>query len=411
MKTYHLIQKALSTPEFFTAYYQRLFHAFDFFNIDYRFLRGYSFSPQSICLILTEKCNLKCKMCDIGQKNRQLHNVTSLLVKNIQNDSVPLTHDDWLQLIDNIALFPRKPLVLLTGTEPLLYPDILSIIHSITQKNIPLHITTNGTLLSHYAVQLTELSRKPYAIDITVSLDGIGEIHDEIRGLRGTFDKAVAGIHDISRARRHAGQSFPLVNITCTVSNYNYTHLASFVDWIMKNNLPIESITFNHLWFKDAKIVAAHNKQYGAELPVAEENIAGITTSAIDMSVVHQQIQSIKTKYKHTHIRIHQQPDISYEEMLQYYHNPCRPVFYDKCTAAWRNVTVTPQGNVILSPLCFFPSVGNVKEEAFTKIWNDGRLKKVRAQIRKAKSFPACSRCCMLFGSRPKYYKLRDWLV
>jgi len=63
-----------------------------------------------------------------------------------------------------------------------------------------------------------------------------------------------------------------------------------------------------------------------------------------------------------------------------------------------------------LSPLCFMPSLGNVKKESFTVIWNGERLKKLRADLKKIKAYPACSRCCLLFDSKTKYYKIASML-
>lgn len=399
-------------PGFAALYYRKLIHAFDFFNLDYHLVQGYSFPPKSVCLILTEKCNLKCRMCDIGRLNAvSPEEDASPLVQSIRAGDAAMSLDDWLRLIDDLSLFSPRPLVLLTGTEPLLYPDISVIIDALTKKNIPLHITTNGTLLSHHASQIAEMCRHPYSIDITVSLDGIGEQHDEIRGVRGTFEKAMSGIDAIVKARKQHRREFPLINITCTVSQYNYTCLESFVAWLVKEKIPVASITFNHLWFTNASIAEEHNRNYGESFPAAEVNCEGMDGSAIDMTQVYRQIHAIRHTYGSAAPLIYQQPELSLQEALMYYKNPCQPLFYNKCTAAWRNVTVTPKGNVILSPLCFFPPAGNVRERRFSEIWNGTQLRQLRRFIKTTKMFPACFRCCMLFGSKPKYYKLKDWLV
>ena len=79
---------------------RKLIHAFNFFNLDYQFaLAGYSFPPKSVCLILTEKCNLKCAMCDIGQRNAEpAQGKTSPLVKSISNGDEEMSLDNWRTL-------------------------------------------------------------------------------------------------------------------------------------------------------------------------------------------------------------------------------------------------------------------------------------------------------------------------
>lgn len=119
----------------------------------------------------------------------------------------------------------------------------------------------------------------------------------------------------------------------------------------------------------------------------------------------------IRGTLSHASLRIHQQPPLSAGDARAYYANSCQPVFYDRCTAAWRNITVTPRGNVILSPLCFFPPAGSIKKQPFLGAVERRGFRRLRAEIRQQKMFPACARCCMLFGSRPKYYKIKDWVA
>ena len=86
--------------------------------------------------------------------------------------------------------------------------------------------------------------------------------------------------------------------------------------------------------------------------------------------------------------------------------NPLRPVFYNKCLAPWRNVAINPRGEVMISPLCFAGSLGNIKTDSFSRLWNGTAFRQFRRKLKKVGMYPACSRCCMLFDSKPKYYKI-----
>ena len=403
-------KSGIQHPANWPGYCRKLVRSFDFFNIDYRFFHGYSFPPKAVCLILSERCNLRCRMCDIGYKNAHSGQADSLLVQSITSGPDEMTPEDWLRLIDDLARFKPRPLVLLTGTEPFLYPHIRDIIQHIAATGLQLHITTNGTLLEPHAAWLATACKSPFGIDITVSLDGLEDVHDTIRGVAGTFARAIQGIEALAKARREQGKLYPFINITCTVSDYNCRNLSPLVDWIVAQELPVASITFNHLWFKDASIVRRHNEQCGKIFPVAEENIRGVAISDIDMQAVCEQIQAVRRRYR-GRLLIHQMPELSRQDADAYYKDPCRFVFYDRCTALWRNITVTPHGRLILSPLCFFGAFGDLKEESFRALWNGPRLKALRRQMRHQKAYPACSRCCMLFGSHPRYYKLKDWIA
>jgi len=264
MKLFKRLCKVARNLEYIPSCWWKLVREFKLFDFDYKFLNGHSFPPKSICLILTEKCNLKCVMCDIGQRNAQISSqATFPIAESITKGEETMTLEDWKTFVDDIAEKRWKPLLLLTGTEPFLYKHVLNLIEYIVVKDLRLHITTNGTLLSHYADQLVALCKKPDSITITISLDGIGEIHDSIRGVKGTFDKAIDGLKKINKMKRECSREWPDINITYTISNYNYRHMREFVHWFQEKDLDIESITFSHLWFKDEAIVSEHNEKYG----------------------------------------------------------------------------------------------------------------------------------------------------
>ena len=409
MKFFDIVSKVIKNPVYIPSYWRKLVREFKFFDFDYKFLSGYSFPPKSICLILTERCNLKCIMCDIGQRNVQISSRTTFpLAESIGRGEEMMDIEDWLTLIDDIVKKRWSPLILLTGTEPFLYPHLHQLIEYIVAKGLRLHITTNGVLLSHYADHLVSLCEKPDSINITISLDGIGEIHDTIRGVKGTFDKAIAGLKEVTKRKREYGKRWPAVNITYTICNLNYRNMREFVQWFQEQNLDIENIIFSHLWFKDEAIVKEQNEKYGDVFSVRQENITGLNVSEIDMDFVHNELQAIRKIYDKSPFSIFEHPRLTYEEAQKYYSKTMELVFYDRCLAPWRNVSVTPRGEVIVSPMCFDYPIGNVKKGLFSHIWNDTSLKDFRRGLKEVGAYPACTRCCLLFDSRPKYYKLKE---
>jgi MoaA/NifB/PqqE/SkfB family radical SAM enzyme len=348
-------------------------------------------------------------MCDIGQRNVNLSSRTTFpLAESIGRGGEMMEIEDWLTLIDDIVKKRWSPLILLTGTEPFLYPHLHQLIEYIVAKGLRLHITTNGALLSRFARQLVDFCKNPDSISITVSLDGIGEVHDKIRGVTGTFDKAIAGLSEVAERRREMGKSYPEVGITYAISNFNYRHMRDFVQWFQDEDLGITSINFSHLWFKDNEIVKNHNKEYGDRFPVSQENITGLNISEIDMDFVHNELREIRKNYAQSPFSIYEHPELTYEEERKYYSKTTELVYNNRCLAPWRNVSVTPRGEVIISPMCLDYPLGNVKKDSFSHIWNDVPLRYFRKELKKAGVYPACTRCCMLFDSKPKYYKLKE---
>ncbi len=133
---------------------------------------------------LTDACNLNCLHCGSGcsSKNRNM----------LDFDVVEHTLLSVAQ-----AYGPNECMVNITGGEPLLYPrlnDVIALAHSL---GFAVGITTNGTLISPFAAR--QLARS--GLDtIAVSLDGIGETHDEFRKTKGCFQRALDGINALKCA-------------------------------------------------------------------------------------------------------------------------------------------------------------------------------------------------------------------
>ncbi len=407
MSLLKLVQKVLTNTAYLGMLRRKAVREFRFFDCDYRFLDGYSFAPKSICFILTESCNLKCCMCDIGQRNaRQEGAELSPLTASIAGGEEEMTPADWKRLLDEIAGMKGHPLVLLTGTEPLLYPRILELLEHGLSRNLNFHITTNGTLLQNYADQLVALCTRPDALRITISLDGIGDVHDAIRGVKGTFDRAIEGLRTLDARKKQDNKPWPEATLNYTISNHNHTHIGDFIDWFHHHDYNVHGINFSHLWFKDASIVERHNKRFADEFPVKEENTGAVDLAAIDMNLVREQIAAGGNGGRRLPFYIAESPPLSEADASVYYQKPTEVVFYNKCLAPWRNVAINPHGEVIISPLCFAGSMGNVKKNSFSRIWNGDAFRRFRRKLKKVGIYPACSRCCMLFDSKPKYYKI-----
>ncbi len=116
-----------------------------------------------------------------------------------------------MQLIDEIAAF-AKPVIILTGGEPLLREDIYDIAAYGDGKGLRMVLATNGTLMSE---AVAEKLAKSGIRRVSVSLDGPEAVsHDLFRGVPGAFDGALAGI----AAMKRAGLEFQ-INTTITRAN------------------------------------------------------------------------------------------------------------------------------------------------------------------------------------------------
>jgi len=116
-----------------------------------------------------------------------------------------------LRLLDEIAAFSR-PIIILTGGEPLLREDIFEIADYGNRKGLRMVLATNGTLLSEETVG--EMLRSGIR-RVSVSIDGQDrESHDVFRGVPGAFDEAIRGIDMLKKG----GMEFQ-INTTITQKN------------------------------------------------------------------------------------------------------------------------------------------------------------------------------------------------
>jgi heme b synthase len=115
------------------------------------------------------------------------------------------------KLLDEIAAF-SKPVVILTGGEPLLRPDIFEIADYGNKKGLRMVMATNGTLVTE------EIARKLVDVGImrvSISIDGLNaESHDKFRKVPGAFAGTMVGIE----AMKKAGLEFQ-INTTITKAN------------------------------------------------------------------------------------------------------------------------------------------------------------------------------------------------
>jgi MoaA/NifB/PqqE/SkfB family radical SAM enzyme len=168
----------------------------------------------------TRTCNLNCIHCYMDSEAKKY--------------SGELTTEEAKQMIDDLADF-KVPVLLFSGGEPLIRPDILELAEYAGSKGIRPTLSTNGTLISREVAQRIKDIGVGY---VGISLDGLREVNDKFRGKPGAFQSAMEGIQNCVAVGQRVGLRF-------TINRHNLAELDNIFDFIEEEK--INRVCFYHL--------------------------------------------------------------------------------------------------------------------------------------------------------------------
>ena len=153
----------------------------------------------------TRRCPLACRHCRGAARDAAYDN--------------ELTTEEGLCLIDGIAEF-AKPILILTGGEPLFRPDIFELALHASGKGMRVVMSPCGQFIDAEGVRQIKESG---IVRLSISLDGAtARSHDAFRGVSGAFDKTLAALSRL----KEAGIEF---QINTTVSKLNHQELPAIL--------------------------------------------------------------------------------------------------------------------------------------------------------------------------------------
>src|SRR4030042_6681158 len=139
-------------------------------------LRTDNYPLRMVAWELTRSCNLACVHCRASSERGPYPG--------------ELTTEECYRVMDDIASF-SKPVIILTGGEPLLRTDLFDLSAYGSKKGLRMVMATNGTLLTEEMIQKLKGSGIQR---ISISLDGPdAETHDAFRKAKGSFEGSLRG--------------------------------------------------------------------------------------------------------------------------------------------------------------------------------------------------------------------------
>lgn len=342
--------------------------------------RKYLFSPEWIVLGVNNVCNLHCKMCDVGTKNLESNFAQNLVGTHPIN--MPL--DLIKKVIDQTQKYYPTSKLAYAFTEPLVYPHLIESLLYAKEKKVKAAITTNALTLKIKAEKLSQVDLDT----LYVSIDGPQEIHNEIRGHKKSFQKAIEGIELFSTLSPNTN-----IEIICAITEWNIGYLKTLLDAF--KNIKISKVGFMHTQFISSQSINSHNNTpWGVLYAATDSNMDLIDLKNVNTHKLFNEINEIEnSEYP---FEVYFSPKIKTKEILDTYYKRSEKILGKYCYAVYTSVMIKSDGSVIPAHgRCYNLTLGNIYKQTLKEVWQGTILKKLRTDLHKAGGlFPACSRCC-----------------
>jgi len=310
-----------------------------------RYTKLFQSNPKIFGIYITEACNLRCNMCDIWKR------------VDIKNE---LTFEELIKLLDELKEM-KIQVVGLSGGEPLLKPRVFEFIKEAKKRGFIVHINSNATLIKNAekAKEIIESGLDSF----TVSFDGLKELHDEIRNVPGTFERAVSGIKILLEERKKKNAEMRIATSTVIMKKnlYQIKELTLFL-----KDLGVDAIAFQPFTtslMDDERAKEEHTISNPEDINELKKLIGWLIKLKKETGIIGNSFAFLKLT-----------PD--------YFENKKLPA----CFAGYFNIDMDAKGNVY--PCIGMPSVGNIRDNTLREIWSGEKYKNFRKKV-----LPNCQKC------------------
>ncbi|MBU1201534.1 MAG: radical SAM protein [Nanoarchaeota archaeon] len=302
-------------------------------------------APKEAIISLTNKCNLKCEMCDIpkGVKDE----ISTKILK---------------ELIQDLKKINCKSIVF-SGGEPFVRKDVFELINHSKNNNLKVCITSNGTLINDEIAQ--RLAKEGIGV-INISLDGRKKTHDLLRG-EGNYDKAIKALEAL---KTHHIET----TIATVVCKQNYKELPFIIRLARK-------LGATTVKFQPFNLDFLNDKTRIGQFYITKKE-------CLELDRIIKETVALARKHN-----ININPETYINKMGLMLQNNIKPQTNKGCNALYDTISIVNNSDVIpCFPITDKP-IGNINKKRFLEIWNSKEHKKIRENIKK-EGCPGCLMSC-----------------
>lgn len=306
--------------------------------------------PAHVFLEVHMECNLRCVQCDIYK---------------LRNPAGELSADERRSVVREVAAWHPDIRIVLAGGEAFARREMVyDVAAEAREHGVYVTVSTNGTL-----IRPDDVERLPFSgvRCVVVSLDSDEpDVHDRIRGVRGTFRRATEAVRRLVDARDRAGQDFTVLTSTI-IGRHNLHRVPALVDFL--EGLGVDTTLFQPLQPTFAREVS---EWWWVDHPLFPDDPTLVDRGVDDL---------IRAKASGRRLF---QAEAQFEDMRHYFKHP-RDLRFGQCASMEKHLMVDMVGDV---RLCFnmerigLRPVGNVRERPLRALWQDEVVEQVRDRMR-----------------------------
>jgi radical SAM protein with 4Fe4S-binding SPASM domain len=307
------------------------------------------------------------------------------LWKTFPSKSPELSTDEIHTVVNDLVhgLHVRK--IRLSSLEPLMRDDIFEIIAHIRALGSECVLLSNGMGIDREKARDLVLS-SPNVVKLSV--DGVGEVHDRVRGVEGAFGSLLESVENIKAAKADLGSRLPELHAAATISSLNYFQLSEI--------------------HRLAKEIGLDYFEFGLVMEVLEDvcqatrylgrNVASpqFTPQKESLKLGPEELRAIRLTAET--ILNEGKERTTLGSVLHPLSRAARGLGSHNFCPYQSHLFVDPDGNII--PCSFLLGVvfGNVRERPVSEIWDNAEHQAFRS-FQRARGLPICREVCADVGS------------
>jgi len=332
---------------------------------------------------ITYRCNSKCTMCNIWRKYQE----------DPQRSGEELSAQEIGNIFRRSEILKKTRIFIIAGGEPFLKNDFNDIVLLFNELSpaASIIVASNGQnsdligmKLRNIRQVLIERGNRESVIGVGVSLDGMEETHDRVRGVKGSFRKALKAVEVI----RNIEGMFAGLNFTFTPDNYKEFYSVCNLAREMKLGLTFQFAQTSGHYYDNRDIHFNWTKEQIDEVRdiLKKTRYFDIIRKGYFDYGISRALKDRLLSYNRFFL----------DHVLAYQLHKER---HFNCYSGTHSCFLDPYGNVYPC-ISYEKDMGNIREQNFDEIWNSRKANEVREHISQRQCH--CCSFCDIPNSLPR---------